>query len=398
MDFSLNVEQRTWRSKARRFAEEELLPVSLSRDRFGDPRQTFDWDMVRKSSRLGFRTLAVPKEWGGHGADLVTQALVMTELARGDSGFSKTISQCWRWSQLMATVCTDDQKERFFKPFLADDTYLLAMGGTEPNAGSDNRMPPENEPTAGWRLRAERKGDEWILNGTKIYIGNGSVAKLFFVPTRTNPNVNIRKGTTLFMVPLDTPGFRIGTVSNKTGMRFYQNAELIFENARIPHANIVGEVNEGMAARSADPSQFGEVALAANALGICEGALDMAMAEVRKSTRGGQFLKDHQSILLKLSEMHVFTEALRSFVLRTAWDREQVMGKTEHASEAVNAAFAAIFSKEAMLRATRLSMEIHGAVGGLMNADAEKLFRDAVTTHVAGDTVHRLSAMKRLLK
>ena len=398
MDFSLSPEQRSWRLKARRFAEEELLPDLLRRDRMPDPRQTFDWDMIRKGSRSGFRTLAVPKEWGGHGADLVTQALVMTELARGDSGFSKTISQCWRWSQLMATVCTEDQKEQFFKPFLADETYLLAMGGTEPNAGSDNRMPPESDPRAGWRLRAERKGDEWILNGTKIYIGNGSVAKLFFVPARTNPDVDIRKGTTLFMVPLDTPGFRVGSVSNKAGMRFYQNAELIFENARVPHANIVGGVNEGMTARSADPSQFGEIALAANALGICEAALDMAMAQARTGTQGGQSMKDQQSVLLKLSEMHVFTEALRSFVLRTAWDRDQVLRGTQYAPEAVNAALAAIFAKEAMCKATLLSMDIHGAAGARMKAGVDVLYRDAITTHVAGDIVHRLNVVKRLLK
>ena len=398
MDFSLNPEQRNWRLKARQFAQEEILPISLRRDRIRDPQQTFDWDIIRKGSQLGFRTLAVPKEWGGHGVDLVTQALVMAELARGDSAISKTFSQCWKWSHLIATACTHDQKERFLKPFLADDTYLFGMGGTEANAGSDNRMPPENDPRAGWKLRAERKGDEWILNGTKLFIANGSVGKLFFVPARTNPNVNIREGTTLFMVPRDTPGFRSGRVFNKTGWRFYQNAELIFDNARIPHANIVGEVNQGMKARSGDLSQFGDLELAANALGVCEAALDMAMREARTGTQGGQFMKDHQVILLKLSEMHVFTEALRSFVLRTAWDRDQVVSKTESAPEAVNAALVMTFSREAIRRATRLSMDIHGAAGAPMKAGVDKLFRDALTTHVAGDIVQRIEPMRRLFK
>src|SRR5688572_5872317 len=144
MDFSLNEEQRAWQMKAREFAQEEIRPISLMRDRISDPRQTFDWEIIRKGSKLGFRTAAVPKEWGGHGIDFVTQAVVMAELAKGDSAISKTFSQCWKWSHLIAASCTQDQKERFLKPFLADDTYLLGKGGTEPNAGSDNRMPPDD--------------------------------------------------------------------------------------------------------------------------------------------------------------------------------------------------------------------------------------------------------------
>src|SRR5688572_25095298 len=221
MDFSLNEEQRAWQMKAREFAQEEIRPISLMRDRISDPRKTFDWEIIRKGSKLGFRTAAVPKEWGGHGIDFVTQAVVMTELAKGDSAISKTFSQCWKWSHLIAASCTQDQKERFLKPFLADDTYLLGKGGTEPNAGSDNRMPPD-DPKAGWKLRAERHGDEWILNGAKVFIANGSVGKLFFIDARTDPSVGIRQGSTMFLVPSDTPGFRVGKVFNKSGWRFYQ--------------------------------------------------------------------------------------------------------------------------------------------------------------------------------
>jgi alkylation response protein AidB-like acyl-CoA dehydrogenase len=118
----------------------------------------------------------------------------------------------------------------------------MGSGSTEPNAGSDNRYPPDDDPRAGYRLRAERRGDEWILNGEKAFIANGSVGKLFFVNTRTNPDVPLRDGSTVFLVPIDTPGFRIGKVFNKAGWRFYQNAELIFEDARVPHTNVVGEV------------------------------------------------------------------------------------------------------------------------------------------------------------
>src|SRR5712675_3717256 len=162
MDFTLSNEQRAWQMTARKVAEEEIRPISLERDEIEVPRETFDWEIIKKGSRLGFRTMAVPKEWGGHGTDFVTQALVMAELAKADSAISKAFSQCWKWSHLIAAACTDEQKERFLTPFLADDTYVLGSASTEPNAGSDNRLPPEDDPRAGWKLKAERRGDEWV--------------------------------------------------------------------------------------------------------------------------------------------------------------------------------------------------------------------------------------------
>ncbi len=398
MDFSLSEEQREWQLKARKFARDEIAPIALARDRIADPRETFDWEIIRKGSRLGFRTAAVAKEWGGHGTDIITQALVMAELAKGDSAISKAFSQCWKWSHLIAAVCTREQKERFLKPFLADDTYLLGAGITEANSGSDSRMPPDDDPKAGYRLRAERKGDEWILNGEKCYIAHGSVGKLFFVYTRTNPNVNLRQGTTLFLVPRDTPGFRVGKVFNKMGWRFYQNAELIFENARVPHANIIGEVNAGARAGSGETFGFGELELAANALGVCDAAVEMAMAQARTARMGGKYLREQQGVQLKLSRMHMFTEALRSYVLRTAWERDRAARGDESMRDSVNADFVMAFSRDAIRQVTMLNMDIQRAAGALMHAGAEKLYRDALTTHVAGDIVQRLTPMKRLLK
>ena len=185
--------------------------------------------------------MAVPKEWGGQGTDFVTQALVMTELAKADSAISKAFSQNWKWSHLISASCTEEQKQRFLPGFVADDTWVLGKGITEPSAGSDNRM-PQDDPKTGIKLRAERKGDEWILNGEKAFIANAPVGKLFFIDARTDATVPPKQGTTLFLVPRDTPGFRIGKVFNKSGWRFYQNGEMIFENARVPHANVVGDV------------------------------------------------------------------------------------------------------------------------------------------------------------
>ena len=399
MDFGLNDEQRNWQLKAREFAQQEIRPLSLRCDAIEDPRNTFDWEIIKKGSRLGFRTAAAPKEWGGHGIDLVTQVVVMEELAKADSAISKTFSQCWKWSQLIANVCTREQTERFLKPFIADDTYLLGSGTTEPNAGSDHRLPPENDPKAGVRLKAERRGDEWILNGEKVFIANGSVAKLFFVRARTNPEVSARQGSTLFLVPTDIPGFRRGKVFNKRGWRFYQNAELIFENARVPHANVVGEVNGGASARVGDPTQFGDLELAANALGVCGAAVEMAMQYARTRRQGDKRIIDQQLIQLKLAEMHMLTEALRSYVMRTAWERDRALLRDERAREFHPAMFVCNYSRTVIDRVTSLNMDIHAAAGPRMNAGADKLARDAmVWTHLAGDTVQRLRAIRHLIK
>ena len=396
MDFSLNEEQRHWRREARKFAEEEIRPMSLERDQIEGGFEPWDWEIIKKGSKLGFRTLAVPKEWGGPGADFVSQAIVMAELAKADSAISKAFSQNWKWSHLIAAACTQDQKERFLKPFLADDTFVMGRGITEPNAGSDNRMPPEDAPKAGFRLKAERRGDEWILNGEKAFIANGSVGKLFFVDARTNPEVNVKQGGTLFMVPKDTPGFRVGKVFNKRGWRFYQNAELIFEDARVPHGNVVGEVNGGAKASAGDTTGgdiFGDLELAANALGVCDDACEMAMTFARTHKRAGKLVMDHQLVQLKLNEMHALTEALRSYVMRVAWERDRG-GKVS-----ANAGLVMNLSTDFIQRVTHLNMDIHGAEGCMMNARVDKLVRDAmVWTHLAGDTVQRLKVVKRLTK
>ena len=392
MDVSLNEEQRAWQMKARKFAEEELRPISLKRDQYSDPRETFDWEVIKKGSKLGFRTAVVPKEQGGHGIDYVTQALVMIELAKGDGPIAKTFSQCWKWSHLIGAVCTADQKARFLKQFIEDDTYLLGHAGTEPNGNCDNRMPPEEDPKSGYRLKAERKGDEWILNGEKCFIANGSVAKLFFVNSRTNPNVSVKEGTTTFLVPVGTPGFRIGKVFNKNGWRFYQNAELIFEDARVPHANLVGEVNKGFNLRRGSARPFGDFELGANALGICDAAVEMAKHHAKARWADDRYFLDNQTIQLKLSEMQMLTEALRSFVLRVAAEAE---ARTGH--YAGSAIFLQNFAADVIQRVTALNMDIHGGAGVvMMDAGTDKLVRDAVIwTHLAGDSVQRIKGVMK---
>jgi alkylation response protein AidB-like acyl-CoA dehydrogenase len=393
MDFSLSNEQRSWQILARKFAEQEIRPISLERDAIPTARETFDWEIIKKGSKLGFRTLAVPKEWGGHGTDFVTQALVMTELAKADSAISKAFSQNWKWSHLISAACSDDQKERFLKPFVADDTFLLGKGITEPGAGSDNRMPLADDPKQGLMLKAERRGDEWILNGEKTFIANAPVGKLFFIDARTDATVPLKQGTTMFLVPRDTPGFRIGKVFNKSGWRFYQNGEMIFENARVPHANVVGEVNGAVRKTGGDTTGgelFGDLELSANALGICDDACESALRYAKTAKQDGQTLFAQQNVQLQINRMFMLTEALRSFVLRVAWEHDQKI-------HSCNAGLAMNYSTDVVQEVTELYMDVRGAQGGHMDPHTDKLVRDSfIWSHLAGDSVSRMKVTRRI--
>jgi alkylation response protein AidB-like acyl-CoA dehydrogenase len=337
----------------------------------------------------------VPKEYGGPGADYVSQAIVMAELARGDSAVSKAFSQNWKWSHLIAAVCTPQQKERFLKAFLADDTFVMGKGITEPNAGSDNRLPPDDDPRAGVKLKAERRGDDWILNGEKCFIANANVGKLFFLDARSNPNVSIKEGVTMFLVPRDTPGFRSGKVFNKNGWRFYQNAEMIFENARIPKENVIGESGGQSQLDKGERTGgdlFGDLELASNALGVCMAACDSALTLAKSRTQGGKPLFDQQLVQLKIGRMHMLTEALRSYVMRVAWEHDQKISS-------VNPGFVMNFSQEVIQEVTKINMDIHGAAGFTMDAQANKLVRDGIIwTHLAADAVQRMKVVRRLAK
>jgi len=393
MDFSLNEEQRGWQLEARRFALEQIRPISLKRDEIAEPEATLDWDIIRKGSRLGFRTAAVPREWGGSGIDFVTQAVVIAELARGDSAIAKTFSQCWKWCHLIADRCTPEQRDQFLRPFLADDAFLLGGGITEPNAGSDNRLPPADDPRSGLSLRAERRGDEWILNGEKCFIANANIGKLFFAYTRTDPAVPVGEGTSIFAVPIATPGVRVGKVFNKSGWRFYQNAEIIFDDARVPHANLLGEVNGGLKPRGGRNARFGELEYAANAVGVCDAAVEMATQCARSARRAGRPLAEHQLVQLKLGDMHMHTEALRSFVMRLAAESDAAP-----AQHSPHGHFLMNLASDVIQRVCYANLDLHVRAGvGEISAGAEKLVRDAIIwTHIAGDSVQRMKSVQGL--
>ena len=213
------------------------------------------------------------------------------------------------------------------------------------------------------------------------------MAKLFFISTRTNPEVKLREGNTVFLLPRSTPGFRHAKVFNKAGWRFYQNAELILENVRLPHANVVGEVNGGLKTRTRGSLDFSDFELAANALGNCDAAVGSAMQYVRQNGLASQ-----QRVQLQLAEMHMLTEALRAYVMRVAWEMDAQMRESANVGLVMN------FARDVSQRVAVLNMEIHGG-GAQMHAHSDKLVRDTIIwTHLAGDSVQRMKSVRRLLR
>ena len=239
-------------------------------------------------------------------------------------------------------------------------------------------------------MKAERDGDDWILNGEKCFIANGGIGKLFFVSARTDFTVPAREGMTVFLVSGDTPGFRFGKRFNKAGWRFYQNAELIFENARVPNANVVGEVNQGVKVRTGAATEFSDFELACNALGVCDDACEQALEYARTTIRHGHALVEQQNIQLAISRMHMETEALRAYCMRAAWEMDHELHESPNIILLMN------YSSDVIQRVSCLNLEVHGGARGAVNAQADKLVRDGIIwTHLAGDNTQRLKVMKR---
>jgi alkylation response protein AidB-like acyl-CoA dehydrogenase len=331
MDFKLSEEQLMLRAMARDFAQNEVKPVSLELDAKRDPKECIPWDLIKKASKLGLRTLAIPEKFGGGGADYITLAVVLEELGAADQGFATIIRGCYTESPRLLFELNKEQRDEFLPMFLEDDTYLMALARTEPSAGTDAHF-LYDAPGASIQTYAEKRGDEYIVNGSKHFISNGGIAKLYFLYARTDKKGPISKSLSLFLLKDDTPGFSIGRFHNKLGRRLLANAELVFEDARIPAKYLVGEEGKAWGTegeggtpppRNPDGSlvptpPFGLLGAAAT-LGTIRAAYEETLAYTRDRFQGGKKIIEHQHVALKLAEMKVKVEAVRGLIHRCAW-------------------------------------------------------------------------------
>jgi len=331
MDFRLTEEQLMMRSMTREFAQNEVKPKSLELDAKTDPKECIPWDLIKKASQLGLRTLSIPEKFGGGGADYVTLAIVLEELGAADQGFATIIRGCYTESPRLLVETSKEQRDEFLPKFLEDDTYLLALARTEPEAGTDSHF-LYDAPGASIQTYAEKRGDEYIVNGTKHFISCGGAAKLYFLYARTDKKLPISKCLSLFLVPSDTPGFSIGRFHDKFGRRLLPNAELVFQDARVPARYLVGREGEAWGTegeggtpppRAKDGSliptpPFGLLGAAAT-LGTIRACYEEALKYSLERVQGGKKIIGHQHVAIKIAEMKVKIEALRTMIWKCSW-------------------------------------------------------------------------------
>ena len=383
MEFGLDKKHTMARSLFREFAENEVKPLAQE----VDETEQFPVETVEKMARYGFMGIPIPKQYGGQGADILTYAMCVEELSKvcGTTGVivSAHTSLCM---DPILTFGTEEQKMKYL-PDLASGKKLGAFGLTEPGAGTDAQ---------GQQTKAVLDGDEWVLNGSKCFITNGKYADVYIVIAVTGTvekRGRMMKEISAFIVEKGTPGFTFGVKEKKMGIRGSATYELIFQDCRIPKDALLGQKGKGfnIAMHTLDGGRIG---IAAQALGIAEGALERTVEYVKERKQFGRTLAQFQNTQFQLADMATRAEAAQLLVYKAAW------AKQNQAQYGVEAAKAKLFAAEAAMAITTKAVQLHGGYGYIREYDVERMMRDAKITEIYEGTseVQRMVISANLLK
>ncbi len=362
MEFQLTEEQQMVRDMARDFATNQLLPRARQHDEEG----AIAPEVFEGLGELGLWGLTIGEEHGGSGLGNLELALVLEELNAGCASTGVTVSV--HNSLLGSPIKRFGSKEQqdLWLPQLATGERIGAYCLTEPNAGSD---------AAAVRTTARRDGDDWVLDGTKIYVTNGGFAGLFIVYARTNPDEKGAKGMSAFLVPRETPGLSIGKAEKKTGIRGSSTTEVLFENARVPASALLGQENQGFTV-AMDTLDGGRIGIASQGLGIGRACLEASIRYAKEREQFGRPIGHFQAIQWKLADMSTQLDAARLLVHRAAMKRDS----GERCS--YEAAQAKLFASEVCNFCADECLQIHGGAGYTDDFEVERLFRDARITEI----------------
>ena len=383
MNFTLSKEHEMARTLFREFAEKEVKPLAQE----VDETEQFPRETVEKMGKLGFLGIPVPKEYGGQGCDPLAYAMCVEELSKvcGTTGVivSAHTSLC---CDPIQTYGTEEQKQKYLVP-LAKGEKLGAFGLTEPGAGTDAQ---------GQQTKAVLDGDEWVLNGTKIFITNGKEADVYVIIAVTGTvekRGKLQKEISAFIVEKGTPGFTFGTKEKKMGIRGSATYELIFTDCRIPKENLLGKKGEGfkIAMHTLDGGRIG---IAAQALGIAEGALERTIEYVKERKQFGRAIGQFQNTQFQLADMATKCKAAQMMVYRAA------MAKATQKSYGPEAAMAKLYAAEVAMEVTTKAVQLHGGYGYTREYEVERMMRDAKITEIYEGTseVQRMVISANLLK
>jgi len=384
MDFSLDKKHEMARTLFKDFAENEVKPLAQE----VDETEKFPRDTVTKMQKLGFMGIPVPKQYGGQGCDPLTYVMCVEELSKvcGTTGVivSAHTSLC---ADPIMTYGTEEQKQKYLVP-LANGTKLGAFGLTEPGAGTDAQ---------GCQTKAVLDGDEWVLNGSKCFITNGKEADIYIIIAVTSVTEDKKgrkkKNFSAFIVEKDTPGFTFGTKEKKMGIRGSATYELIFQDCRIPKGNLLGPEGRGfpIAMHTLDGGRIG---IAAQALGIAEGALETTINYVKERKQFGRSIAAQQNTQFVLADMATKVEAAKMLVYKAA------QAKATQKTYSFEAAQAKLFAAEVAMEVTTKAVQLHGGYGYIREYDVERMMRDAKITEIYEGTseVQRMVISGTLLK
>ena len=388
MDFTLSKEHEMARALFREFAEKEVKPLAIE----VDETEVFPRETVEKMAKAGFMGIPVPKEYGGQGCDILTYAMCVEELAKvcGTTAVivSAHTSLC---CDPILTFGTEDQKKKYL-PDLASGKKIGAFGLTEPGAGTDAQ---------GQQTKAVLDGDEWVLNGSKIFITNGKEADvyvIFAITGMVEKRGRMTKEISAFIVEKGTPGFSFGTKEKKMGIRGSSTYELIFTDCRIPKENMLGAQGKGfgIAMHTLDGGRIG---IAAQALGLAEGALERTIAYVKERKQFGRAIGQFQNTQFQLADMATKAQAAQFMVYKAACTKDQYT-KDHKTSYNVEAAMAKLYAAEMAMEVTTKAVQLHGGYGYIREYDVERMMRDAKITEIYEGTseVQRMVISANLLK
>ncbi len=383
MDFTLRKEHEMARTLFREFAEKEVKPLAQEVDETEEfPRVT-----VEKMAKNGFLGIPVPKEYGGQGCDPLTYAMCVEELSKvcGTTGVIVSAHTSLCCDPIM-TFGTEEQKQKYLVP-LAKGEKLGAFGLTEPGAGTDAQ---------GQQTKAVLDGDEYVINGSKIFITNGKEADVYviFAVTGTIEKKGRKiKEITSFIVEKGMPGFSFGTKEKKMGIRGSSTYELIFTDCRVPKENMLGKLGQGfkIAMHTLDGGRIG---IAAQALGIAEGALERTIAYTKERKQFGKPIAALQNTQFQLADMATKVEAAQLLVYKAA------MAKATQKEYGFEAAQAKLYAAEVAMEVTTKAVQLHGGYGYTREYDVERMMRDAKITEIYEGTseVQRMVISAALLK
>ncbi|MCM1125820.1 MAG: acyl-CoA dehydrogenase [Lachnospiraceae bacterium] len=384
MDFMLTKQHEMARTLFKEFAEKEVKPLAQE----VDETEVFPRGTVEKMAKAGFLGIPVPKEYGGQGCDPLTYAMCVEELSKvcGTTGVIVSAHTSLCCDPIM-TYGTEEQKQKYLVP-LAKGEKLGAFGLTEPGAGTDAQ---------GQQTKAVLDGDEWVLNGSKIFITNGKEADVYVIfavtSVVTDAKGRNKKMISAFIVEKGTPGFTFGTKEKKMGIRGSSTYELIFTDCRIPKENLLGQEGKGfgIAMHTLDGGRIG---IAAQALGIAEGALDRTIEYVKERKQFGRAIGAFQNTQFQIADMATKVQAAQFMVYRAA------MAKATQKVYSVEAAMAKLYAAEVAMEVTTKAVQLHGGYGYIREYDVERMMRDAKITEIYEGTseVQRMVISGALLK